>query len=190
MSSETEIANLASVSHLGCNRITNIGDNQTEAIVMQGSFAACRDAVLEDRAWSFATTREVWTPTADVPAFEFTYSYAIPTTVLKVLALVDGRGTQVRYKWRKEKDRILTSQETINVRYIERVTNTNLFSAGFVNCLAIYLAWYNCIALTESRTMKADLWSYYNNALADAASADGQQGSTDKTTSNQLLAVR
>ena len=188
MSSETDIANLALVPLLGCNKITNLNDNQTEAIVMKASYSYCRDAVLEDRAWTFATTRDVWIPTTDaVPFGNYAYSYLIPTTVLRVLTVNPGMDS---YDWVREKDRILARDETINVIYTEKVTNTNFFSSGFINCFSLYLAWYNCIALTESRALKDSLWAQYQSALTDAASSDGQQGKSRQTTANALLRVR
>jgi hypothetical protein len=196
MSSETDIANLALVPLLGCNRITNLDDNQTEAIVMKASYTHCRDTVLEARAWTFATTRGIWIPTIDTIPFGFTYSYQIPSTVLKVLTVANaGTGnvfssSDSTFKWQREKDRVITDAESINVRYIEKITNTNQFSTGFVNALSLYLAWYNCVALTESTTLKSSLWAQYQDALFDAATADGQQGRKEQTHSTSLLRVR
>ena len=188
MASETDIINLALVPLLGCNRITNRNDDSTEAIVMNASYDYCRDTVLEDRAWTFATTRSVWTPTTDpIPFGNYNYSYIIPSTVLRVLTVNPSMDS---YDWVRERDRILARDETINVIYTERVENTNFFSSGFINCLSLYLAWYNCIALTESRSLKDSLWAQYQDALTDAASSDGQQGKSRQTTANALLRVR
>lgn len=192
MASETEIANLALVPLLGCNRITSLSDNQTEAIVMSASYSHCRDTVLEDRAWTFATNRVIWTPTADVVPFGFTYSYLIPTTVLKILDVSDRANGNVRssFMWRREGDRILTNAEQIYVRVIEQVTNPNQFSTGFINTLALHLAWFNCIALTENNTLKESLERRYENALIDASTADGMQGRKEQIRANALLNAR
>ena len=192
MASETDIANLALVPLLGCNRITNLGDEQTEAIVMDASYAHCRDTVLEDRAWTFATRREIWTPTADEVPFGFTFSYLIPSTALKILTVSDRTNGLIRssFMWQREEDRIITDASQIYVRYMVRITNTNRFSSGFINALSLYLAWYNCIALTESRTLKDSLRGQYEDALIDASTADGMQGRKEQFTANALIRVR
>lgn len=192
MPSETDIANLALVPLLGCNRITNLGDEQTEAIVMQASFTHCRDTVLEDRAWTFATRREIWVPTSDTVPFGFTFSYLIPSAALKILTVSDKTNGLIRssFMWQREEDRIITDASQIYVRYMVRITNTNRFSSGFINALSLYLAWYTCIALTESRSLKDSLKDQYDEALIDASTADGMQGRKEKFVANSLIDVR
>ena len=196
MASETDIINLALGPLLGCDPITNRSDNQTTAIVMNASYDYCRDKVLESRAWTFATKRETWIPTVDSVPFGFTYSYQIPSTALRILTVANNAvgstfgGSQSTFKWQREEDRILTDAEKIDVRFINRVENPNRFSSGFINALSLYLAWYNCIALTENRALKDSLWVQYEDALMDAASSDGQQGRKEQTHSTSLLRVR
>lgn len=195
MASETDIINLALVPLLGCDPITNRTDNQTTAIVMNASYDYCRDKVLESRAWTFATEREVWVPTSDTVAFGFTYSYQIPSKVLRVLtcfdnARSDNAQSNSTFKWQREGDRVITDALKINVRFINKVENTNRFSASFIDAFSLYLAWYNCIALTENRALKDSLWAQYDNAIDDAASSDGQQGRKEQVVSNVLMRVR
>jgi hypothetical protein len=193
MSSVTDIANLALVPLLGCNRINNIEDEQTEAIVMKAAYIYCRDAVMEERAWTFATGRATWTPTANVPPFGFSAEYLMPSTVMRVLRIETLRGVTGK-DWVVETNGNLTvllaNDPALNVKYIEKVDNTNRFSAGFINCLAIYLAWFTCIGLTENRSLQDSLWVKYQDALTEAASSDGQQGKSRVTTANTLLKAR
>lgn len=187
MASETEIINLALVPLLGANSITNRTDESTEAITMDKSFDYCRDKVIEEAQPTFCTNRAIWTPTNETPLFNYGYSYLIPTTVIKVLGVNEHlRG----YNWRREKDRILANDESIQIRYIEQETNTNFFSPGFNNALALYLAWFNCIALTQNRALKDSLWAQYLDALSDAMSSDNQQGQGIQTYSDALIRVR
>jgi len=187
--SETAIANLASVSHLGCNVITNIGDNQTEAIVMKASFDHCRDTLLEEGMWGFASRYDEWTPTADDAGWKWSFSYVIPSTSIRVLEVTDAPN-RIDFRWELVGDRILCDAESIFVKYTERVTNTNLFTTGFTNALALYLAYYNCISLTESQKMKDRLFGEYNTALDDARTNDGMQGVPERIRSNALINVR
>jgi hypothetical protein len=193
MSSVTDIVNLALVPLLGCKRVENIEDEQTEAIVMKAAYTYCRDAVMEERAWTFATSRATWTPTATEPPFGFSAEYLIPSTVMRVLAIETATGVKGK-DWVVESNGTQTvlygNDSVLNVTYLEKIDNTNRFTAGFVNCLAIYLAWFTCVGLTDNRSLQDALWVKYQNALTEAASSDGQQGKSRKTTSNALLRVR
>lgn len=187
--SETSIANLACVSHLGCNKITNLDDDQTEAIVMKGSFDHCRDSLLEEGMWGFANRRDIWTPTTDTPSWGFTFSYLIPSEVIRILTVTDAPN-RIDFKWELAGDRILCDAQSIFVKYTTRVTNTNLFTTGFTNALAVYLAYYNCIVLTENKGMKDTLFGEYNDALDNARTNDGMQGVAERIRSNALINVR
>lgn len=187
--SEVSIANLALVSHLGCNKITNLDDESTEAIVMRASFDHCRDTLLEEGMWGFANKRDIWTPLSDEPVWGFSFAYQIPSTTIRMLT-VSNNETNKSFFWKLEGDQILCDAEQVFVKYTVRVTNTNLFTTGFSNALALYLAYYNCIGLTENRAMKEELYREYNNALDDARTNDGMQGKAEKIRSNVLIDAR
>ena len=193
MSSVTDIANLALVPLLGCGRVENIEDEQTEAVVMKAAYVYCRDAVMEERAWTFATSRGQWTPLADSPPFGYSFQYLIPSTVLRVLSIETATGVKGK-DWAVESDGektvLLANDSLLNVQYLEKVENTNRFSSGFVNCLSIYLAWFTCVGLTQNRSLQDSLWVKYQDALTEAASSDGQQGKSRVVTNNQLLRAR
>ena len=188
--SETAIANLASVSHLGCNKITNLDDNQTEAIVMKATFDHCRDVVLEEGAWRFANTREQWVPLATNDNWAFEYAYQIPSEVIRIIKATDSP-KKTKFNWEIGSGRkVYCDSEVLYVQYTKRVTNTNEFTNGFVNALALYLAYYNCIALTENKGMKDSLLGEYQKAIDDARTNDGMQGVAEQINSTATIDVR
>jgi hypothetical protein len=187
--SETSIANLASVSHLGCNKITNLDDEQTEAIAMKGSFAHCRDTVLEEGAWRFANKRDQWVPLASTDNWAFSYAYQIPSEVIRIIRATDSP-QKTGFVWEIGEDKLYCDSATLYVQYTKQTTNTNLFSNGFTNALALYLAYYNCMALTESKSMKDTLLGEYQKAIDDARTNDGMQGIAEQIRSTQTIDVR
>jgi hypothetical protein len=187
--SETSIANLASVSHLGCNKITNLDDEQTEAIVMKASFAHCRDTVLEEGAWRFANTRDQWVPLSSTDNWAFTYAYSIPSEVIRIIRATDSP-KKTSFVWEIGGDKVFCDSSTLYVQYTKRITNTNQFTNGFTNALALYLAYYNCMALTENQGMKDRLFAEYNKALDDARTNDGMQGVAEQINSTSTIDVR
>ena len=187
--SETSIANLASVSHLGCNKITNLDDEQTEAIVMKASFNHCRDTVLEEGAWRFANKRATWSPLSSTDNWAFSHAYLIPSEVIRIIRATDSPN-KTGFKWEIGGDKLFCDADVLYVQYTKQVTNTNFFTNGFTNALALYLAYYNCMALTENKGMKDGLFAEYNKALDDARTNDGMQGVAEQIRSTSTIDVR
>lgn len=150
MASEVDICNLA---------LARLGDNATVASIdpPEGSAQAehcarfypmARDSLLEMHAWKFAT-RRVLLAQLTTDTWNWSFAYAEPTGVLKLLAVLpasassdadtqeyeaetDGNGTPI----------ILTDQEGASLRYVAHVTDTTVFSPLFVDALAWLLASY------------------------------------------------
>lgn len=150
MASEVDICNLA---------LARLGDNATVASIdpPEGSaqaehcarfYPVARDSLLEMHAWKFAT-RRVLLAQLTTDTWNWTYAYAEPTGVLKLLAVLpasaasdadtqeyeaetDGNGARI----------ILTDQEGASLRYVAHVTDTTVFSPLFVDALAWLLASY------------------------------------------------
>jgi len=150
MASEVDICNLA---------LARLGDNATVASIdpPEGSaqaehcarfYPVARDSLLEMHAWKFAT-RRVLLAQLTTDTWNWSFAYAEPTGVLKLLAVLpasassdadtqeyeaetDGNGTPI----------ILTDQEGASLRYVAHVTDTTVFSPLFVDALAWLLASY------------------------------------------------
>lgn len=150
MASEVDICNLA---------LARLGDNATVASIdpPEGSaqaehcarfYPVARDSLLEMHAWKFAT-RRVLLAQLTTDTWNWTFAYAEPTGVLKLLAVLpasassdadtqeyeaetDGNGTPI----------ILTDLEGASLRYVAHVTDTTVFSPLFVDALAWLLASY------------------------------------------------
>ena len=150
MASEVDICNLA---------LARLGDNATVASIAppEGSaqaehcarfYPVARDSLLEMHAWKFAT-RRVLLAQLTTDTWNWSFAYAEPTGVLKLLAVLpasassdadtqeyeaetDGNGARI----------ILTDQEGASLRYVAHVTDTTVFSPLFVDALAWLLASY------------------------------------------------
>lgn len=192
--SELEICNLA-LSWLAGNLITSFDDDVKEAAVCKANYELARDAVLEDRAWTFATKRYYWTPLVDSPPFGYSHAFLINPEVIRILEVRES-GSQVRANgasnldWRREGNTIVCNAASIYVKAIWRITDTTKFTPAFVHCLAARLAADIAITLTESRNMQRDMWDLYMKKLDDAAATDGMQGSNDIIESRYLIKVR
>ena len=150
MASEVDICNLA-LAHLGDNAtVASIDppEGSAQAEHCARFYPIARDSLLEMHDWRFAT-RRVLLAQLTTDTWNWTFAYAEPAGVLKLLAVLpasassdddtqeyeaetDGNGTPI----------ILTDQEGASLRYVAHVTDTTVFSPLFVDALARLLASY------------------------------------------------
>lgn len=216
MASQVSICNQA-LGWIGANLITSLNDDNREAQLCKANFFDLRDAVLEEREWTFAVRRIDLSPTTVDPVYGYGNQFVLPDDVIRVLNVPDtssnflllggagfggievGPDQQPQLQnWRKESiegpaatgNVILADVDRIVCRVIWRVTNIDLWSPMFTQALAARLAADLAIPLTQNRTLQADMWTLYERKLAKAATMDGMQGKMEKTRSNALERVR
>jgi len=191
--SEVSICNQA-LSWLAGNLITSLDDDTNEAKLCKANYDNARDAVLEDRAWTFATTRYRWTPLASAPAFGYSHAFLIDPEVLRILEVRETDTNKANgannMDWRREGNTIVCNEDTIYVKALRRIVDTSKYPPAFVQCLAARIAAEIAIPLTESRGYQQDMWNLYFSKLETAAATDGMQGSTDIIESRRLTGVR
>jgi len=184
MVSETSICNQA-LTWLAAKTITSLDDNSREAIWMKNNYPFIRDAVLEERMWTFATARDTST-TADRDAWDQMYLHPKPEDWLSVFRVmlpttsspVTGANQSINRidpTWRMEGGNVISAHTTVLLWGLKRISDTGAFSALFVQALAARLASEAAIALTENRQLQVDMWGLYGDKLREAAVRDGQQ---------------
>ena len=188
--SEVSICNQA-LTFLGQKPITSLNDASTTAEWMRNNYPFIRDAVLEERMWTFATARASST-TLDRDAWDTAYAHPAPLNWISVFRIYRNSGisTLTSIDWRFEDGNILCSESNILLWGLKRVTDTGKFSPLFVQALAARIAADGCIPLTENRELLRDMWMLYGDKLREAAARDGQQGSNDMITQSRLTGVR
>lgn len=194
MASVVSICNMA-LSEVGSTSIVSIDDNSLEAELCRLHYYTARDKVLGDREWTFAVARRELTMSAAAPVYGFPNKFQIPSDSIRILQCHDSK--DINYPldpnstyWYKEGDEILSDSEQIWCRYIRRVEDPNLFSAGFETALATYLASKLAIPLQQNRSLKTELLQVYQLELTEAAAADGLQGRHKIIRFNRLDSAR
>lgn len=194
MVSETSICNQA-LTWLGQDPISSLDDRSTTAEWMRNNYPFLRDAVLEERTWTFAT-RRLKSETAERDDFDTMFAHPLDSNWLAVFRVY--RNTTTRSPdywptsdgWRREGDYILARDEVVYMWGIKRVTDPSKFSSLFVQALAQRLAADAAIPLTENRALQADMWNLYQQKLAEAAARDGQQGTAEMTGRSTMVRTR
>ena len=196
---------------LGADSILSINDASKEAQLCKENFDALRDAVLEEREWTFAVRRLYLTPLVATPVYGYANNFLLPAEVLRVLnipgaasnvvggldALNGGRGAdagQGLADWRVESidagNVIVANTAAIHCRVIWQVVNEKLWSPLFIQALAARLAADLAMPLVNSRALQQDMWKLYDMKLATAATMDGMQGKGEVKRASNLTNVR
>lgn len=141
--SNTDICNMA-LGKLGSSRIVNLDDtaeNTPEAIQCRLHFEQTRDALVRSHWWRFASGRESLTENSSSPDFEFDNQFDLPDDFMRHKSVWDGvdhRNTRVTYAI--EGNLLLTNSDSIDLRYIKKVTDPTEFDSLFVEVLVLKLA--------------------------------------------------
>lgn len=210
--SPVEICNLA-LGWLGGDLIISLDDPSVEAKLCKANYASLRDAVIEEREWTFAVKRLEPAALSDVPLYGFDKAFQIPPEVIRVLqvsragevdngVLVEGSflsatrggtgmGRENRIEWLRECDQILAnSSARIFVRALIQIEDTTKFSPAFDQALAARMAMDLAIPITNSRSLQSDMAKMYGDKIALAAASDGMQGRSYNTRSDAFTVVR
>lgn len=173
--SAVNIVNIA-LRSLGVKKIEALSDSVESARVMNDLYEHIRDEMIAVHPWNFAIEySDSLAENSDTPEFDFDYSYALPADCFRVIELEDETD-----KFKVVGGNLFTDTEDPKIKYIKQVTTTGSFSKAFVTAFAARLAAEACYALTNSRTLETDKWEEYKLKLAQAKTADAQEGTTEK----------
>ncbi len=180
MASKTDIANRA-LTKLGDDRIIDLLDDTERARTINSIYNSCRDAELRAHVWNFAVRRVALPRLITVPAFGFAYEYQIPAESLRLIQVgecwhwwslqdyISGSTAQFQVEGRK----ILTDFDApLKIRYIERIDDTGLYDALFVEAFACRLALEACERITQSNTKLQAIQEQYKENLRMALRVD------------------
>src|SRR3990167_5505093 len=172
----TDVVN-KSLRLIGASSITSLDDGSTSANAADDIYTELRDELLRSHPWNFATKRQKLAQSATTPEFEFDYAYPLPSDWLRTMSVHDndaGHGT-ILYRMETINDTqraIITSSDAVYLRYVYRVTDTNMMTPDFRAVLAASLARDLAIALTSSNTLYELMVEKADKLLAKARSTD------------------
>jgi hypothetical protein len=196
MASQIQIVNMA-LHQLGTARITSMSDDSDEARVATDIWDICRDSVLVDHNWNFATRRATLAELSTTPDFGYDHQFVLPTDCLRVLGM-PGADSIAEYKYRVETVLVgaqqyrvlLTDETTCEIEYIAKITDTTLFHPKFVDALAARLASEMAMKITESRNKEKLAWEKYKMILVDARGVDAMEGTPEVIEAEEWLDAR
>jgi hypothetical protein len=185
MASVVGICNRA-LQKLGAARITSITEDSRNARSCNNAYAAVRDAELRAHTWTFAIKRAQLAADATAPLFDYTNQFSFPSDCLRVLSPADAN-----LDWTIEGRKILTDGAApLDVRYVYRVTDPNLFDAVFIEALAARLADELCEEITQSNSKQASARQSYEDAIARARKTNAFESLSAEPPEDSWIAAR
>lgn len=187
--SEVKICNSALIK-IGAETITTLSDDNKRARACNEQYQKCRDEVLAAHPWHFAMIRKTLATTANTPVWGFAYEFAIPSGILRIVS------TDTDYDWKVETNAagtatvVVTDSPTMNIKAIQKVTDTTLFTPLFDEVLATRLGADLAYHLVQSSTLQAALQDTYIKMLAQARSFNAQEGTADNPDATDWLNSR
>lgn len=154
MASEVEICNRALVM-LGQEPIMTLDETSKASRRCKQLYVPARDKLLREHPWSFAITRRYLARQDVVVPYGYKFSYAVPTDCLRVVWVSPER-------YVLEGRSLLTDEDQVEIRYVQRTEDPGMFDDKFVECLAIRLA----CDLAPALTSNYDLMKLYEQKLA------------------------
>jgi len=182
--SNVDICNQA-LTFLAADRITSLTQNSENARRCNAIFEQTRDEVLRGHPWNFAMERVSLAVLDDEPTYEFSVAYQLPADCLRV---VSTNTTDMEYKIEGRK--LLCDYTGVKIRYIKRIEDPVQFDANFIEALAAKIATKLAYAITESKTLFDASVKWYAEIMADARSADAQEGTPDEYRDGDWLDAR
>jgi hypothetical protein len=171
VASAVQICNLA-LTKLGAARITDLLDDTKQAQALNAIYDATRDAELAAHPWTFAITRAEIPALSTAPAYGWARAYQKPAGTLRLVevgqfyALYDTGGQP---GFELEGETILTDEGSpLQIRYVQRITNTGLFAPLFVQSFSCRLAFEVCEGLTQNLSKREAAWKERNHFIAEA----------------------
>lgn len=114
-----------------------------------------------------------------IPAFDWDFQHTPPTDCLRVISLNAGGGQMedAGADFTFEKGLILTDEETINLKYIQRITDVTDYPADFVTAFSFLLASYIAQDTQGASGQAQQMRQFFEKAVAPPVKArDSNEG--------------
>lgn len=175
---QLQIVNLA-LAHLGMLPISQVQLNANlhpSAVAANGFWEYCRDEVLGEVPWSFATTTLALS-TVDVDDLQYEYVYEYPTLCVGNIWSVFDEGSyqnkeeqefEVKYVPSESDKCIFTDMQYAYAEFTYKVTDPEIWSDKFAMAFSYRLASSMALALSADPKKGLQLMDIYNLILSEA----------------------
>lgn len=189
--SKIALANLA-LYKIGAKRISSFTDGSAEARVINDIYDQCREMVLEEHPWSFATTSVALQTLSLTPTDMgdgLSIAYAFPPDWLFTY-MVNFPYANMRKEELSGQSVLLCDTAGLKIKYIFNNDDPTKYSAKFYEALACKLATEACYKLSQSGQKVTAEKVDYQSALLSAMAADSKNSGPDQPEQSEWFLAR
>ena len=196
-----QIVNMA-LLHLGQAKITQAqltAASIPSAMAMDVMWDPCRDEVLGESDWPFATCTETLSVIDTITDAEFEYVYTYPTSAVSSVWAVFDEGTAdkkneqefiVKYVPASSNKFIFSHLEDAIAEYTYQVTDALMWSNKFNTTFSYKLAAETCVSITGDAQKAMNLMNIYNGLLGEAKRVSSSEKYKKPTQTSKYLEAR
>lgn len=192
MASDVEIINNA-LSMLGEKNITSLTDNTVRARQAATLYGPTRDSVLRAHPWKCAIVRKQLAQLSTNPVYSWGHAFQLPADpyCLRVVSMNENQAWgESGEQWDVEGRTLVTNAGTANIKYVSRITDPNQYDSNLYECFALLLASKLAPLITGKDTTGVGLYKIYAQALQQARTVNGQEGTARRVDSGILSDFR
>jgi hypothetical protein len=179
---ELQICNSALVK-IGASTILSVEDKTKPANLCKVQFPVALRAVLRMHPWSKATRRVTISPESTPPAFDYAQQFILPSDFIR-LTFISTDDYEI------EGNKILCNDDTLQLKFVYFPSDVSVLDALCAESIAFYLAWDISYALTQSGSVKEQIWGEFVKFLKNAKSVDSQEKARKSLEANTFLDAR
>ncbi len=173
--SETDIVNVG-LRLIAGDRITSLDEGSNNANIASDLYEPVRDELLRSHTWRFATKLVKLVQLATDPTFEYDNAFGLPDDWMRTIAVFDNDAGAGGI-WYEEAEiagvgAIMANSETVFLKYVYTLTDTNRMTAGFAKALSTALARDMALPIGNSNTMREKYEKQATKDLNRAKSTD------------------
>lgn len=186
------------LSHLGQRAINSITEGTVNALKCVTFFDSCRDALLREHGWNFATKRVALAEISGETVLGWDYLYSVPSLCLYVRSvftedtLVGNINTEFRELISPTTNvrAIATNLESAYCEYTVQVTDTTLFDPMFVDALSYKLASKLAQPLCGNVELGKTMYAAYLQSVAEAKRLNKCENNEERPETSSYIDVR
>ncbi len=184
MTTAIAICNMA-LTRLGGATIAALNEGSKESMICATFLDQSRDAALRDYKWNFATLRRQLADTGTTLA-PWAFAYAYPSDCLAAREIYNPLSTSTAIAFEVASDGaggrlIYTNQDQAMLVYTARITDLSACDPLFIEAMSWKLAAEIALPLAQDRNLMQVAETKYQNIIAQARTADANEGEADTT---------
>ena len=186
MASFVEIASNA-LRLLGDDPITSFSDDTERARLVNAIYEEMRDEVSRAAVWNCCKARQVLASLSETPAFGWAYYHQLPADCLRVVDVLSG---DTRIDHTIEGRRLMTDVSSVNLIFLQRVTDPNELDVLFISAYTARIAAELALPISGSNTVATAMWTAYDKKITEARTIDSQEGTPANLDAQSIMDAR